>query len=203
MIASISGTVISAGLDQAVIVVGGVGLQVRLTPATAASLRVGEQAELATSLVVREDAWTLYGFADAQEKEIFEVAQSVSGVGPRMALAMLAVFTPARLATAISAGEVAALVKVPGIGKKSAERIILELREKMTALGLDENPHHEELAASSSDEPVWNDSVTEALMSLGWSAKQAEAALGRVAKTVDADAPVGVALKAALQELSR
>lgn len=206
MIASVNGTVARAGLDHAVIEVGGVGLLVRVTPGTAAALRPGEQAKLATSMVIREDAWTLYGFADETEREIFEVAQSVTGVGPRMAQAMLAVFTPARLRSAIAGGEVATLVKVPGIGKKSAERIILELKDKMLALSLpDDDPvaAAPELESDPSAAPLWRAQVVEALVGLGWSSRQAENGADAVLEEVGADAAVGVALKAALRELGR
>lgn len=208
MIASVSGTVARAGLDHAVIEVGGVGLLVRVTPGTAAGLRPGEETRLATSMVVREDAWTLYGFADETEREIFEVAQSVTGVGPRMAQAMLAVFSPARLRSAIAGGEVATLVKVPGIGKKSAERIILELKDKMLALSLtDDDGTAPAVAEPESDETdsaaPWRAQVVEALVSLGWSSKQAENGAGAVLDEVGVDAPVGAALKAALRELGR
>lgn len=206
MIASVNGTVARAGLDHAVIEVGGVGLLVRLTPGTAAGLRLGEPAKLATSMVIREDAWTLYGFADETEREIFEVAQSVTGVGPRMAQAMLAVFSPARLRQAIAGGEVATLVKVPGIGKKSAERIILELKEKMLALSLaEDDPAAPAPQPESDTSPAapWRGQVVEALVGLGWSSRQAENGADAVLDEVGADAPVGAALKAALRELGR
>ncbi|MDO5698450.1 MAG: Holliday junction branch migration protein RuvA [Dermatophilus congolensis] len=208
MIASVNGTVARAGLDHAVVEVGGVGLLVRLTPGTASGLRPGEQAHLATSLVIREDAWTLYGFADDTEREIFEVAQSVTGVGPRMAQAMLAVFTPARLRSAIAGGEIATLVKVPGIGKKSAERIVLELKDKMLALTLasddiDDPGIDAAETATDGDAAPWRAPVVEALVSLGWSVKQAEGGADAVLAEVGANAEVGVALKAALKELGR
>ncbi len=96
MIASLSGTVLKVGLDTLVVGVGGVGMLVHTTPATATSVRLGQPAELATSLVVREDSLTLYGFATDDEKLVFETVQTVSGVGPRLALAMLAVHSPER-----------------------------------------------------------------------------------------------------------
>lgn len=207
MIASVNGIVARAGLDHAVVEVGGMGLLVRLTPGTAAGLRPGEPTQLATSLVIREDAWTLYGFADETEREMFEVAQNVSGVGPRMAQAMLAVFTPARLRSAIAAGEVAALIKVPGIGKKSAERIILELKDKMHALTFATDDEGEaampEAEGGQSVAAPWRAPVVEALVSLGWSAKQAEGGTDAVLEQVGTDAAVGEALKAALRELGR
>ena len=127
MIASVHGTVLAVRLDAAVVEVGGVGLLVQATPTTLAGLRVGSTARLATSLVVREDSLTLFGFADADEREVFEVVQTVSGVGPRLALAMLAVHTPDGLRRAVAAEDLAALQRVPGIGRKGAQRIVLEL----------------------------------------------------------------------------
>lgn len=205
MIASVDGLVERAGLDHAVIVTGGIGLLVRMTPATAAGLRPGERARLCTSLIVREDSWTLYGFADDGERETFEVAQSVTGVGPRLALAMLAVFPPARLRAAIAAGEIATLTKVPGIGRKSAERIVLELKDKMTALAAAEGDDGagELPAPPEGAEPAWRAQVVEALVSLGWPARAARSGADAVTGEVGPDAPVGVALKAVLRELGR
>ncbi|KGM08304.1 ATP-dependent DNA helicase RuvA, partial [Cellulomonas bogoriensis 69B4 = DSM 16987] len=131
MIASVRGTVLEVRLDAAVLEVGGVGLHVIATPATLATLRTGEQGRLWTSLVVREDSLTLYGFADADEREVFEVVQTVSGVGPRLALAMLAVHPPDVLRSAVAGEDLAALQRVPGIGRKGAQRLVLELGEKL------------------------------------------------------------------------
>ena len=131
MIASLTGLVGHAGLDSVVVEVGGLGLRAHTTPATAAGVRPGQQVRLATSLVVREDALTLFGFATDAERDLFEVVQTVSGVGPRLALAMLAVHTPDALRAAIAGGDLVALTKVPGIGRKGAERIVLELRDKV------------------------------------------------------------------------
>lgn len=205
MIASVQGRVATVGLDHAVVVVGGLGLFVRTTPATAAALRPGEETHLATSMVIREDAWTLYGFPDADEKEIFEVAQSVSGVGPRLALAMLSVFTPDRLSTAIAAGDVSALVKVPGVGKKSAERIVLELKDKMAALTRGRSGQSDDATAPTPEDgaPTWRTPVVEALTGLGWTTRQAEGGADAVAQEVGDDAPVAAALKSVLRELGR
>ena len=131
MIASVRGTVLHAGLDRVVVEVGGVGMLLHTTPATAGSVHRGQEAALATTLVVREDSLTLYGFATDDERDVFEQVQTVSGVGPRLALAMLSVMPPDRLRAAIGGGDVAALTKVPGIGKKGAERMVLELRDKI------------------------------------------------------------------------
>ena len=201
MIASLSGTVLKAGLDSVVLGVGGVGMLVHTTPATAASVRVGQAAELETSLVVREDSLTLYGFATEDEKHVFETVQTVSGVGPRLALALLAVHDPVSVRRALGAGDLAALTKVPGIGKKGAERLVLELRDKLGALG------------GSADEPglvvkrttgeQWREQVREALVGLGWTARQADDALDRVAPQAADGASVSAMLRAALQELGR
>lgn len=203
MIASISGHVAQASLDSAVVVVGGVGLRVTLTPNTAASLRIGEHVDLVTSMVIREDAWTLYAFSEETEREVFELAQKVSGIGPRIALAMLSVLPPQRLSAAIAAGDTATLTKVPGIGRKSAERIVLELKDAMAAYAAANPTAPENEAAPSTEATPWRAPVVEALTGLGWSAKQAEDGADAVADEVGADAPVGVALKAALRELGR
>ena len=133
MIAAVRGEVLEIGLDHAVVEVGGVGLAVHATPATLAGLRRGEQARLATSLVVREDSLTLFGFADAEERDLFTLLQTVSGVGPRLALATLAVLDPDALRRALADGDATALTRVPGIGRKGAERMVLELRDKVVA----------------------------------------------------------------------
>ena len=127
------GEVLEIGLDHAVVEVGGVGLAVHATPATLAGLRRGEQARLATSLIVREDSLTLFGFADAEERDLFTLLQTVSGVGPRLALATLAVLDPDALRRALADGDATALTRVPGIGRKGAERMVLELRDKVVA----------------------------------------------------------------------
>ena len=127
MIAHLDGLVCAIAPEGAVIEVGGVGLLVQATPGTLAGLRTGERARVATSLVVREDALTLYGFASDDERDVFELVQTCSGVGPRLALAMLASFSPDGLRQAIASEDVAALTRVPGIGRKGAQRIVLEL----------------------------------------------------------------------------
>jgi Holliday junction DNA helicase RuvA len=204
MIASVRGVVLAAGLDAAVIEVGGVGLRCHTTPGTAASLRPGAEAVLATTLIVREESLTLYGFADEDERAVFDLVLTVSGVGPRLALAMLAVHTPDGLRRAVSGGDLVALTKVPGIGKKGAERIVLELRDK---IGMPTS------AAGSSNAPRpaaadWTAQVRAALVGLGWSARQADDAV--VAVTPEAVGPeagegpdVSALLRAALRELGR
>ncbi len=200
MIASLSGTVLKVGLDTLVLGVGGVGMLVHTTPATATSVRLGQPAELATSLVVREDSLTLYGFATDDEKLVFETVQTVSGVGPRLALAMLAVHSPDAVRVALGTGDLVALTKVPGIGRKGAERLVLELKDKLGAL-----PGAAATAAAvplDSGE-VWRQQVREALVGLGWTVRQADEALDRVAPRAAEGASVSALLRAALQELGR
>ncbi|WP_277210099.1 Holliday junction branch migration protein RuvA [Isoptericola croceus] len=200
MIASLAGTVTQVALDRAVLDVQGVGYLVHATPATLAGLRPGEPAHLHTTLVVREDSMTVYGFADADEREVFETAQSVSGVGPRIALAMLAVLTPDALRRAIAAEDTAALRRVPGVGAKSAQRIVLELTGKLGAPGSDGGATH--VAAAFTD---GRGQVVEALVGLGWSAKVAEDAVAKVlaeaGTDVVAEADVPATLRAALRRL--
>lgn len=198
MIASVSGTVASIGLDHAVIDVGGVGLAVRTIPATLAELRRGETATLTTTLVVREDSLTLFGFASPQAKELFELVQSVSGVGPKIALALLTVLEPEELRRALASGDTAALTRAPGIGKKSAERLVLELQDKAGAVG----PVG---AAAPSAAAPWGDQLLEALVGLGFTSKQASDAVGAVAADEQDPAvtsgDVGVLLRRALAQL--
>ncbi len=204
MIASVRGPVLAVRLDAAVVEVGGVGMLVQATPATLATLRVGQEARLATSLVVREDSLTLFGFADADERDVFETVQTVSGIGPRLALAMLAVHTPDGLRGAVANQDLTALTKVPGIGRKGAQRIVLELTDRLGAPAGDGTVP----AAPAADAPpAWREQVVEALIGLGWSARQA----GDVVDEVVADGAAGAAgsgdvagvLRAALRRLGR
>jgi Holliday junction DNA helicase RuvA len=204
VIASVRGRVLAVRLDAAVVEVGGVGMLVQATPATLAGLRLGAEAELATSLVVREDALTLFGFADADERDVFEVVQTVSGIGPRLALAMLAVHTPDGLRAAVAAGDLTALMKVPGIGRKGAQRIVLELTDRLGA------PTGAQPVLAAPAGPAWRDQVVDALVGLGWSAKQAADAVDAVAPSSDepGDTPGGAqdvagTLRAALRHLGR
>ena len=133
MIAFVKGPVSAVFGDSAVVDVGGVGILVMCTPAALSSLRVGEEATLATSMVVREDSLTLFGFADYDERGIFELLQTASGVGPKLAQAMVAVHGPDELRRAVVHEDLVSLCKVPGIGKKGAQRIVLELKDKIGA----------------------------------------------------------------------
>ncbi len=195
MIASVRGTVGAVRLDSAVVEVNGVGMFVRATPATLAALRPGAEAELSTSLVVREDSLTLYGFADDDEREVFEILQTVSGVGPRLALAVLAVHQPDELRAAVAAEDVAALTRVPGIGRKGAQRILLEIGDKL-------GPVRGELpAAVPAPDGTGRPEVVDALVQLGWSTKAAEDAVSAVLADSEPDRDVAGVLRAALQHL--
>lgn len=199
MIASVRGQVTAVDLDHAVIEVGGVGLAVRATPATLATLRRGESATLATVLVVREDSLTLYGFADVDARELFTLLQTVSGVGPRLALAMLAVLDPDTLRTALADGDVATLTRVPGIGRKGAERLVIELRDKVTAVA---QPGTSPAIAAPATDHV-RSQVTEALVGLGFTAKLAEQAVDAVLAENGGEADTPRVLRGALARLGR
>jgi holliday junction DNA helicase RuvA len=196
MIASVSGVVASIGADAAVVEVGGVGLKVQCAPATLSTLRVGQPARLSTSLIVREDSLTLFGFADDDEKSLFELLQTASGVGPRLAQAALAVHSPDVLRRAIATADVATLTRVPGIGKKGAERLVLELRDRVGPVGGDVPVVASPIAAG------WSVQVREGLIGLGWTPAQAEQAVATVAEGVtDPPPPVPVLLKQAIRLL--
>lgn len=201
MISSVRGPVLHAGLDHLVVEVGGVGLHLHTTPATAAACTAGQEVTLATTLVVREESLTLYGFEGTEARALFEQVQTVSGVGPRLALAMLSVHSPDGVRQAIAGGDIAALTKVPGIGRKGAERIVLELKDKILALGVE--PSVGSPAPSAATPDPLGGQVHEALVGLGWSAKQADDAIGRVRAGEAPPASVSDFLRAALRELGR
>jgi len=216
MIAHLDGKVSSVAPDGAVIDVGGVGLLVQCTPGTLAGLRTGERARVATSLVVREDALTLYGFAGEDERNTFELVQTASGVGPRLALAMLAVFSPDALRRAVATEDLAALTTVPGIGRKGAQRIVLELAGRLGAPG-DVSPGDTGGGLPSAGRAApWREQVRAGLVNLGWQARDAElaiaaiepglrdgAAAGGSAAADPQDVDVAAALRAALRVLGR
>jgi Holliday junction DNA helicase RuvA len=198
MIASVRGVVAAIATDSAVIEVGGVGMQVQCTPGTLAGLKAGAEARLATSLVVREDSLTLYGFADDAEKHLFELLQTASGVGPRVAQAVLAVHQPEVVRRAISGGDLATLTRVPGIGKKGAERMVLELRDKIGIVST--GPDGVAGALSGG----WQEQVRQGVLALGWSAQQADQAVAAVAESIDGEVPaVPVLLRQAIRLLGR
>jgi len=196
VIAAVRGEVLEIGLDHAVVEVGGAGLAVHATPATLARLRRGEQARLATSLVVREDSLTLFGFADTEERDLFTLLQTVGGVGPRLALATLAVLDPDALRRALADGDATALTRVPGIGRKGAERMVLELRDKVVAPAPAPAPSARATAGGPRDQ------VVEALLGLGFPIKPAEQAVDAVLADNGA-ADASAALRAALSRLGR
>jgi Holliday junction DNA helicase RuvA len=200
MIAQLSGQVIAVGPTSAVLEIGGVGLIAVCSPNTVAGLHVGRHATLATSLIVREDSLTLYGFATADEREFFELLLTATGVGPKLAQAALAVLTPDELRRAISTENLVQLCKVPGIGRKGAQRIVIELKDKINTVGLSSTAAPGEVTSSA-----WRDQVAQGLQGLGWSARDAEAACGEVEHLAAADPQTSVAvlMRAALQSLAR
>ena len=202
MIAFVKGTVSRVDLTSAVLEVGGVGLELMCTPRTLADLHTGQTARLPTAMIVREDSMTLFGFAGDDEKQLFEMLLTASGVGPKLAQAMLAVHTPDEIRRAVSTDDVKTLTRVPGIGQKGAQRIILELRDRIgSPVG----------GASSGRAPApaaaagWQDQVSAGLVGLGWSAKEADRAVTAVTPRAEGlDQPdVARLLRAALQTLGR
>ncbi|WP_018549033.1 Holliday junction branch migration protein RuvA [Streptomyces sp. LaPpAH-108] len=199
MIAFVSGTVAALAPDTAVIEVGGVGMALQCTPDTLAKLRLGEPAKLHTSLVVREDSLTLYGFADDDERQVFELLQTASGVGPRLAQAMLAVHTPDALRRAVATDDEKALTAVPGIGKKGAQKLLLELKDRLGA------PTGTAAAVAPAAQG-WRDQLHAALVGLGYAPREADEAVTAVtpvAEAAEGTPQVGQLLKAALQTLNR
>jgi holliday junction DNA helicase RuvA len=203
MIASVSGAVAEIGADFAVVDVGGVGYAARCTPGTLAGLQIGAPVRLSTSLIVREDSFTLYGFADSDAKQLFELLLTANGVGPRLALAVLAVHHPDSVRKAIANSEIAVLTAVPGIGKKGAERICLELHDKVGPI-----PMSSAGATRVPDRATWPDQIRQALVGLGWTASQAEVAITELGEEVEREVADGhgvpsvqVLLRAAIRHL--
>jgi holliday junction DNA helicase RuvA len=215
VISHLAGTVCAISPEGAVIEVGGVGLLVQCTPGTLATLRAGEQARVATSLVVREDALTLFGFATDDERDVFVLLQTASGVGPRLALAMLAVFTPDALRRAVVTEDIAALTRVPGIGRKGAQRIVLELAGRLGAPGAGSPTDVGGVVLSRFGSPApWREQVRTGLVNLGWQTRDADQAIAAVEADLAAAAEAGdpgapaeadpaAMLRAALRKLSR
>jgi Holliday junction DNA helicase RuvA len=195
MIATLSGIVKSLSPERAIIEVGGVGMNVLINSHTSSSLSIGAPAHLYTSLVVREDSLTLYGFSDEPSRVVFELVQTVSGIGPKVALSILGALTPSELAQAVNTENISAIEKVPGIGKKGAQRMVLELKSKLTDFG-----HG---GQRISHQPVWREQLTSALVSLGFSAKDSDEAINSVLSNVSqeeiASMELGDLLKLALQ----
>jgi holliday junction DNA helicase RuvA len=201
MIAFVRGTVAAVSLDSAILEVGGVGLQVLCAPSTLAGLQVGQPARLPTSMIVREESLTLFGFADDDEKGMFELLLTASGVGPKIAQAMLAVHSPDDLRRAVAREDLIALTKVPGIGRKGAQRIILELKDRIGPPQVDSHPTPG--WPSAGPPATWRDQVHAALMGLGWSAREADQAVDAVAPEAGDSPDMAALLRAALRTLSR
>ncbi len=205
MIDHLRGTVAGVAPDGAVIEVG-VGMRVQCTPGTLATLKPGEPAQVATSLVVREDSLTLYGFTSDDERNVFEMLQTASGVGPRRALAMLAVHAPDALRRAVSTEDLGALTMVPGIGRKGAQRIVLEMKDRLGPPG-DGGDGLPSRAAQRA--PSWRDQVQSGLVNLGWPAREADLAIaaledeGVIGGSDGNAVDVATVLRAALRKLSK
>lgn len=198
MIAHLNGTVTAIGATSVVLDIGGVGLEAQCSPQTSAELRLGETARLSTSLVVREDSLTLYGFADDDARDLFVVLQTASGIGPRLAQAVLAVLSPDEVRAAIEGEDLTTLTRVPGIGRKGAQRMVLELKGKVYALSAVSRPVRPASAP-------WRSQVAAGLEGLGWSAKEADLACDRVAPLVEENPDITIAalMRAALQAMAK
>lgn len=203
MITHLTGTVSGVRATSAVLDIGGLGFEVHCTARGLASLRVGQQGHLETSMQVRQDTFTLYGFIDATEREAFEMLLGVNAIGPKLALAVLSLLDPPALVAAISTEDLRTLTKVPGVGKKSAERMLVELKDKVARLGVD--PADRLAPVPDDDRPLWRVQVASGLQGLGWSAKEAESACDAIEPMVDQDPSIGVAqlMRAALQSLAK
>ncbi len=201
MIAQVEGTVGAIGATWLVVMVGGVGLQASSTPATIAAARLGEPVVLHTSLVVREDSLTLYGFASSDERDAFELVQTASGIGPKIAAAVVSVLSPDELRSAIVREDLKTLTKVPGIGHKGAQKMVIELKDKVNALGAVKGLPATGTAGASG----WWEQVKAGLESLGWSSRDAEAACDRVKPLAESDPHPGVGelMRAALRTLAK
>ncbi|HRL49150.1 MAG TPA: Holliday junction branch migration protein RuvA [Propioniciclava sp.] len=203
MIAHLTGTVSQVGGTWVDIDLGGFGVRALATPATVASVTVGKVATLATSLVVRQDSLTLFGFSDPEERDAFEMVQTASGIGPKLAQAVVSVLPPAELRNAILSENLVALTKVPGIGRKGAQKMVIELKEKVNALG--PVPDLGGAASALPGPAAWRDQVASGLESLGWSARDAAAAVEGIAPLQEQNPALGIGelMRAALQSLAR
>ena len=202
MIDRIRGALLRVGLDHLSVDLGPIAVRVIVPPQVLGQVRVGGEVTLHTAMVVREDGWTLYGFLEAEECQVFEQVQTVSGIGPRIALALVGVLGPDDLRAAIQAEDLNTLTKVPGIGKKGAQRIVLELKDRLgpTIVGVS--------SIGVRGDEAWRSAVAAGLTSLGWSAREADAAVDQLAlrldEITDPQSPdVGSLLKEALRSLDR
>jgi Holliday junction DNA helicase RuvA len=193
MISLLNGTVRSIHSDRLVVEVGGFGLSVLVTPATTTQVSLGAQVQLFTSLVVREDSLTLFGFVKEESRSLFELVQTVSGIGPKVALSILGALTPEDLSRAIAQEDIGAIEKVPGIGRKGAQRMILELKGKLSDLS------HAQLYQGH--QPAWREQLSSALVSLGFSPKESDNAISAVVTDLQGDGidPTGVELSELLK----
>jgi Holliday junction DNA helicase RuvA len=179
MISLVTGAVRAINSDRLVVEIGGFGVSVLVTPATTSQVSLGSQVQLFTSLVVREDSLTLYGFVNEESRSLFELVQTVSGIGPKVALSILGALTPEDLSRAIAQEDIAAIEKVPGIGRKGAQRLILELKGKLSDLSA--TSHYQ------SHQPAWREQLTSALVSLGFSPKESDSAISNVVGNLQSD----------------
>lgn len=210
MIASVRGVCLQRGVEQVVLEVGGVGLLLTCTPQALATATVGEECSLATALIVREDGWTLFGFVDDDERRLFELLQSVTGVGPRLAVAAVGALGARGLVAAIGSADAAGLTRIPGVGKKTAERIVLELRDKVSDMPAATDGAAQGVSAGVVPPPAaggWQGQVSEGLVSLGWQQRDADEAVRLVAGDIVAEgldpADVSALLRRALKRLDR
>jgi Holliday junction DNA helicase RuvA len=179
MISLLNGSVRSIASDRLVIEVGGFGVSVLVNPQTAAQITLGSQVQLFTSLVVREDSLTLFGFINDESRSLFELVQTVSGIGPKVALSILGVLTPEDLGRAIAQEDIGAIEKVPGIGRKGAQRLILELKGRLYDLST--------VQQFRGHQPAWREHLTSALVSLGFSPRESDGAISQVVSALQVD----------------
>ena len=203
MISQLTGTVVTAGATWFVIDVHGVGYHATTTPAAAAALRLGEVATVYTSLVIRQDSLSLFAFLSPDERHAFELVQGASGVGPKLAVAVVSVLGAAELRRAVLAEDLNRLCSVPGIGRKGAQKLVLELKEKVLVLAAGDE--QQEQTQAGPEPELWRSQVVDGLQSLGWSARDAAAACDAVAPLVEEnpDVAVGTLMRAALNSLAR
>lgn len=204
MIAMLRGRVLHVGANDLVCDVGGVGYLVHTTPALAATLAPGSEATLHTSMVVREDSMTLFGFAEVAERDAFELVQRASGVGPKLAAAMVAILSPAEIRRAVLTEDLPRLTSVPGIGTKGAQKIVIELKDKVLLLP-DDSPTAAPTGAAPRTSEAWREQVSDGLVGLGWSVRDAGKACDEIAHLVEDDPKVGIGvlMRAALGTLAR
>lgn len=206
MISTLTGRVAAISLDSLVIEVAGIGYAVRTTPQALADARLGQELTVHTELVVREDSLTLFGFPSTEETDVFRLVQSVSGIGPRIALAVLAVLSPEDLRRAVAAEDVKAITRTPGIGPKVAQRMLLELKDRIgapVATGAGQTTEPAPVAEPAPSGAAAE--VREALIGLGWPDRAADKAVGEAAEALEArgepSGDAGVLLRAALRHL--